>query len=112
MTFDTTQLDIDAIKVAAGINNVIIKGNIFKNIKGGAVRSVSGQCDNIQVLDNTFLTSGNTVMYFGTHEGTFGTTNIRVERNLIVNVTAPDPAVGYAIQVCLFPVFKTLTPAD
>ena len=39
------------------------------------------------------------MLILGNQDGAFSVTNILVERNLIVGVTAADPNVGYAIQV-------------
>ena len=67
MIFESTNSDIDAIKVASGRSNIIVKGCKFNGIGGGAIRVVSGAVDNVKVIDNEIYDSRNTAMYFGNY---------------------------------------------
>src|SRR5713101_1965953 len=52
--------------------------------------------------NNVIRDSLATAMYFGCHDGiTCSITGLLVEGNLIQGVTAPDPEIGYGIQVKL-----------
>ena len=101
LEFGPTQADVDAVRIF-GANDVTVEDCRFSQLGGIAVvanhASVKGLVVRRNVVRNTFATP----MYFGYHDGSTCTvTGLIVEGNFIAGVTAPDPHIGYGIEVKL-----------
>lgn len=101
LAFGPTQPSADGIRIFSRAG-IIIEDCEFVGISGIAVvaNHVSGR--DFVVRRNVIRDSRATAMYFGCHDGVGCTlTGLVVERNLIRTVRAPDPEIGYGIQVKL-----------
>jgi hypothetical protein len=101
LQFSRTKTDIDAIRVISG-NDITIEDCHFHNIGGIAVAATHSSVRGFTVRRNVITNSLATAMYFGCHNGSDCViTDLLVQDNHIQEVTAPDPSIGYAIQVKL-----------
>lgn len=101
LRFSDTKTDIDAIRVISG-NGITIEDCKFLNIGGIAVAANHTSIHGFTVRRNVITNSLATAMYFGCHNGSACVINaLLVEDNRIQDVTAPNPAIGYGIQVKL-----------
>jgi hypothetical protein len=100
LEFGPTARDIDAIRIHSG-DGITIEDCRFTGLGGIAV-VVNASVDRLTVRRNTIVRSNATAMYFGCHDGvSCAASDVVVERNYIHGVEAPDPAIGYGIQVKL-----------
>jgi hypothetical protein len=101
LSFGPTKPDADGIRIIRG-NRITIEDCQFFQMGGIAVVANHTSVRNLTVRHNVIADSTATGMYFGCHDGTTCTvTGLVVEGNFIRNVTAPDPAIGYGIEVKL-----------
>jgi hypothetical protein len=96
-----TQRGVDGIRIYAR-NGVTVEDCQFSELGGIAVvanhNSATGLIVRRNVVKNTFATA----MYFGCHDGSeCMISDLIIENNSIQDVTAPDPEIGYGIQVKL-----------
>jgi len=100
LEFGPTQNGVDAIRVFA--NYVTIEDCHFLQLGGIAVAASHATIRGLTVRRNVIRESQATAMYFGCHNGiTCVVTGLVVEGNFIDGVTAPDPEIGYGIEVKL-----------
>ncbi len=101
LEFGPTQRDVDAIRIFSG-NRIAVQDCKFLNLGGIAVVADYSSVHSLTVRRNTIIDSQATAMYFGCHDGSScAVSDLRVENNFISGVTAPDPEIGYGIQVKL-----------
>lgn len=101
LQFSGSNRDIDAIRVIAG-NDITIEHCKFLGIGGIAVAATHRSIKGFTVRRNTITDSLSTAMYFGCHNGSDCVmSDLLVEDNEIREVTAPNPSIGYGIQVKL-----------
>ena len=101
LEFGPTQPDVDAIRIHSG-DDVTIEDCRFVELGGIAVVANSQSLRGLTVRRNEVLRSKGTAMYFGCHDGTACIlSELLIEGNYIGGVTAPDPEIGYGIQVKL-----------
>ncbi|MGH7399179.1 MAG: right-handed parallel beta-helix repeat-containing protein [Candidatus Rokuibacteriota bacterium] len=101
LLFGPTQSGVDAIRVFGG-TGITVENCEFSGLGGIAVVSNHESVTGLSVLRNVITDSHATGMYFGCHEGVkCRVTDLRVEGNFIRKVQAPDPEVGYGLQVKL-----------
>jgi hypothetical protein len=92
---------VDAVRVFAA-NGVVVEDCRFTGLGGLAVVANHSSLRGLTVRRNVIRDSKATAMYFGCHNGlTCVVTGLVVEGNHIRGVTAPDPEIGYGIQVKL-----------
>ncbi|MGH2349805.1 MAG: right-handed parallel beta-helix repeat-containing protein [bacterium] len=93
--------DVDGIRVFSTAN-VVIEDCEFDGIGGVAVAATHNSIAGLVVRRNIIENSESTAMYFGCHDGlTCTVSGLLVERNFIRTVRAPNPEIGYGIQVKL-----------
>jgi hypothetical protein len=101
LQFVYSKTDIDAVRVISG-SDITIEDCKFSNLGGIAVVATHRSIKGFTVRRNTITNSRSTVMYFGCHNGLdCVVTDLRIEDNQIQEVTAPNPSIGYGIQVKL-----------
>lgn len=101
LAFGPTQSGVDAIRVFRG-NGITVENCQFSGLGGIAVVANHESITGLSVLRNVITDSHATGMYFGCHEGVkCQVTDLRVEGNFIQQVQAPDPEIGYGLQVKL-----------
>ena len=101
LEFGPTQSDVDAVRIFGG-NDVIIEDSHLTQLGGIAVVANHSSVRGLVVRRNVIRDSLATAMYFGCHDGaTCSVTGLVVEGNFIEGVTAPDPQIGYGIEVKL-----------
>src|SRR6266849_5803207 len=101
LEFGPTQAEVDAVRIFGGAD-VTIEDCRFNQLGGIAVVANHASVHGLVVRRNVIRDSLATAMYFGCHDGAACTvTGLVVEANLIQGVTAPDPQLGYGIEVKL-----------
>jgi hypothetical protein len=96
-----TSTEVDGIRVYAGAD-VVIEDCELDGIGGVAIAATHNSITGLVVRRNIIENSESTAMYFGCHDGlTCIASRLVVEGNLIRTVRAPNPAIGYGIQVKL-----------
>lgn len=101
LQFSRTRSDIDAIRVISG-DDITIEDCKFLGIGGIAIVATHHSIKGFTVRRNTITNSLSTAMYFGCHNGSDCVmSDLLVEDNEIRQVTAPDPSIGYGIQIKL-----------
>jgi hypothetical protein len=101
LEFGPTQSGVDAVRIFNG-NDVTVEDCHFTRIYGIAVAANHSSVRGLVVRHNVIRDSLATAMYFGCHDGAAcSVTGLVVEGNFIQGVTAPDPEIGYGIQVKL-----------
>lgn len=96
-----TQRNVDGFRIQS-LADITIEGCRFEGLGGIAVAATHVSIRGLVVRRNTIVGSGATGMYFGCHEGrTCEVTDLVVEGNQIHGVRAPDPEIGYGLQVKL-----------
>jgi hypothetical protein len=101
LEFGPTQQDVDAVRIFSA-NNVTVEDCSFNQLGGIAVVANHSSVRGLAVRRNVIRGSTSTAMYFGCHDG-MGcvVSGLVVEGNFIDGVTAPDPEIGYGMQVKL-----------
>lgn len=93
--------DSDGVRIILG-NRITIEGCRFTQMRGIAVVANHNSVEALTVRGNVITESNATGMYFGCHDGSrCAVSNLLVERNYIHGVRAPDPEVGYGLEVKL-----------
>ena len=101
LAFGPTQRSVDGIRIFSRAG-VTVENSEFFGLGGIAVVANHFSGRGFIVRRNVIRNSGATAMYFGCHDGAWCTlTGLVVERNYIRTVRAPDPEIGYGIQVKL-----------
>lgn len=101
LEFGPTQSGVDAVRIFAA-NGVVVEDCRFTGLGGIAVVANHSSLHGLTVRRNVIRDSKATAMYFGCHNGlTCVVTGLVVEGNHIRGVTAPDPEIGYGIEVKL-----------
>jgi hypothetical protein len=96
-----TQHGVDAVRVFGG-TDVTVEDCEFRGLGGIAVVANHASVRGLVVRGNVMLGASTTAMYFGCHDGAgCVVSGLLVERNYIHTVRAPEPSIGYGIQVKL-----------
>jgi hypothetical protein len=96
-----TRRNVDGIRVFSRAD-VAVEECEFQGLGGIAVVANHVSIRGLTVRRNVVRDSGATAMYFGCHDGlTCVATDLLIEGNYIEGVRAPDPEIGYGIQVKL-----------
>jgi hypothetical protein len=101
LEFGPTQQDVDAVRIFKA-NGITVEDCHFTQLGGIAVVANHANVRGLIVRRNVIRNSTATGMYFGCHDG-MGcvVSGLVVEGNFIENVTAPDPEIGYGMEVKL-----------
>ncbi|MBI2527072.1 MAG: right-handed parallel beta-helix repeat-containing protein [Candidatus Rokubacteria bacterium] len=90
---------VDAVRVFGG-EEVTVEECRFLGPGGIAVVANHASVRGLTVRRNEILSPWTTAMYFGCHDGRSCTvSDLLVERNFVRDVTAPDPQIGYGVQI-------------
>jgi Right handed beta helix region len=101
LAFGPTERDVDGIRIF-GREGITVEDCEFSGLGGIAVVANHFSNRGLVVRRNTVRDSDATAMYFGCHDGVSCTaTDFVIEDNHIQTVRAPDPEIGYGIQVKL-----------
>ena len=101
LDFGPTEPDVDGVRVFGGAD-ITVEGCHFTGLRGIAVVANHASVRGLVVRGNVITAVRATAMYFGCHDGrTCTVSGLEVDGNVIRGVTAPDPAVGYGIQLKL-----------
>lgn len=101
LAFGPTAHGVDGVRVFARVG-VTISDCEFDGLGGIAVAANHVSMTGLSVLRNVITNSGSTGMYFGCHEGIeCVVSGLLVEGNFIQHIGAPDPEIGYGVQVKL-----------
>ena len=101
LAFGPTEREVDGIRIF-GREGVTVEDCEFSGLGGIAVVANHFSIRGLVVRRNTVRDSDATAMYFGCHDGSSCTaTDLVIEDNHIETVRAPDPEIGYGIQVKL-----------
>jgi hypothetical protein len=96
-----TQRNVDGIRIFARAG-VTVEDCEFTGLGGIAVVANHTSNQGFVVRRNIIRDSGATAMYFGCHDGiACQALGLLIERNFIETVRAPDPEIGYGIQIKL-----------
>ncbi|HKY07022.1 MAG TPA: right-handed parallel beta-helix repeat-containing protein [Candidatus Binatia bacterium] len=99
LAFESIHPAADGVRIYAR-NDVVVEDCQFKDLGGIAVVANHHSARGIVVRRNIVKQSRATAMYFGCHDGKACVIEeLLIERNYIHGVTAPDPMIGYGIQV-------------
>ncbi len=99
--FGPTPSDADGIRIFAG-SRISVEECQFSRMGGIAVVANHSSVRGLTVRRNVIVDSGATAMYFGCQDGIGCTVSgLLVERNFIRGVTAPEPQIGYGLEVKL-----------
>jgi hypothetical protein len=101
LEFGPTQQDVDAVRIF-NANGVTVEDCRFTELGGIAVVANHWSVQGLVVRRNVIRNSTATAMYFGCHDGIACiVSGLVVEGNFIEGITAPDPEIGYGIEVKL-----------
>ena len=101
LAFGPTIADADGVRIFGG-ERITVENCRFTHVGGIAVVANHASVRRLTVRGNVVSQSGSTAMYFGCHDGDSCTvTGLVVEGNRIRGVTAPNPEIGYGIEVKL-----------
>ena len=101
LEFGPTLPDVDAVRIFSG-NDIAVEDCTFSQVGGIAVVANHSSVRGLAVRRNVILSNKATAMYFGCHDGiSCVVANLIVEGNYIRGVTAPDPQIGYGVEVKL-----------
>jgi hypothetical protein len=101
LAFESVHPEADGIRIYAR-NHVVVEDCQFTNLGGIAVVANHHSARGIVVRRNIVKQSRATAMYFGCHDGNACVIeDLVIEGNYIHGVTAPDPLIGYGIQIKL-----------
>ena len=101
LEFGPTLQDVDAVRIYKA-NGVTVEDRHFNQLGGIAVVANHSSVRGLVVRRNVIRNSTATAMYFGCHDGAeCVVTGLVVEGNFIESINAPDPEIGYGIQVKL-----------
>jgi hypothetical protein len=101
LVLEAQQREADGIRIYAR-DDVLIEDCQFVKLGGIAIVANHFSASKIIVRRNIIKQSRSTAMYFGCHDGkACAITDLAIENNYIHGVMAPDPEIGYGIQVKL-----------
>jgi parallel beta helix pectate lyase-like protein len=101
LAFGPTEREVDGIRIY-GREGITVEDCEFSGLGGIAVVANHFSIRGLVVRRNTVRDSDATAMYLGCHDGSSCTaTDFVIEENHIETVRAPDPEIGYGIQVKL-----------
>ena len=101
LAFGPTLRDVDGIRVLSG-DFVTVEDCEFEGLGGIAVVSSHQSSQRLTIRRNEVANSRATAVYIGCHSGiTCALDHVLVESNYIHGVNAPDPEIGYGIQIKL-----------
>lgn len=101
LAFGPSEREVDGIRIY-GREGITVEDCEFSGLGGIAVVANHFSIRGLVVRRNTVRDSDATAMYFGCHDGSSCTaTDFVIEENHIETVRAPDPEIGYGIQVKL-----------
>jgi hypothetical protein len=101
LQFGPTKEGVDAVRIFTG-GRITVEECRFSELGGIAVVANHASIRGLTVRRNVILDSKATGMYFGCHDGGRCTvSDLVVEGNFIQQVTAPDPQIGYGLEVKL-----------
>ena len=101
LEFGPTQQDVDGIRVFSG-NRITVEECKFSGMGGIAIVANHKSVSSLTVRRNTIIDSRATAMYFGCHDGfSCVASDLLIERNFVSGVSAPDPEIGYGVQIKL-----------
>lgn len=101
LAFGPTERNVDGIRIF-GREGITVEDCEFSGLGGIAVVANHFSNRGLVVRRNTVRDSDATAMYFGCHDGlSCAVTDFVIEENHIQTVRAPDPEIGYGIQVKL-----------
>ena len=96
-----TKRNVDGVRILARAG-ITVEDCEFSQLGGIAIAATRTSVDGLSVRRNIVVDSSATAMYFGCHDGAgCQISNLSVERNFIKGVDAPDPEIGYGIQLKL-----------
>lgn len=96
-----TQTGVDGVRLYAR-TGVTVEDCQFSGLGGIALVANHNSAAGLIVRRNTVTNTYATAMYFGCHDGfECRISELKVENNFIFGVNAPDPEIGYGIQVKL-----------
>lgn len=96
-----TKRNTDGVRIRSHAG-VIIEDCEFSQLGGIAIAATHTSVHGLVARRNVVTDSAATAMYFGCHDGVgCQISDLLVERNFIHRVDAPDPEIGYGIQVKL-----------
>jgi hypothetical protein len=96
-----TKRNIDGVRIRSHAG-VIIEDCEFSQLGGIAIAATHTSVHGLVARRNIVTDSAATAMYFGCHDGVgCQISDLLVERNFIHRVDAPEPEIGYGIQVKL-----------
>src|SRR5882762_10449823 len=101
LEFGDTHPDADAVRIF-NAHGVTVEDCHFNHLGGQAVVANHASVRGLVVRRNVIRNSLATALYFGCHDGVgCSLTGLVVEGNFIDGVTAPDPQIGYGMEVKL-----------
>jgi hypothetical protein len=101
LAFGPTAHDVDGVRIFARAGITIAECE-FIGLGGIAVAANHVSINGLTVTRNVIQNSGSTGMYFGCQEGAeCVVSGLLVEGNFIRHVNAPDPEIGYGLQIKL-----------
>ena len=101
LAFGPTVPDADGVRIITG-DRITVEDCQFSQMGGIAVVANHTSVRGLTVRRNVITQSNATAMYFGCHDGASCTVSgLLVEGNRISGVTAPNPEIGYGIEVKL-----------
>ena len=101
LAFGPTAADADGVRVIRG-DRITIEDCQFTQLGGIAVAANHTSARGLTVRRNVITNSNATALYFGCHDGiSCSVTGLVVVGNRITGVTAPNPEIGYGIEVKL-----------
>ena len=101
LEFGPTERDVDAIRIF-GARDIVVEDCDFMGLGGIAVVANHSDVRGLTVRRNQIRNSEATAMYFGCHDGIgCAVSGLTIEGNYIRRVRAPEPEIGYGIQIKL-----------
>jgi hypothetical protein len=101
LSFGPTRAGVDAIRLRQG-DHFTVEDCEFEDIGGVAIVANSRNSRGLTVRRNRILRSRSTAIYVGCHNGvSCALEDVLVEGNVINDVDAQDPEIGYGVQIKL-----------
>jgi hypothetical protein len=101
LEFGPTREDVDAVRIVSG-HDITVEDCHFSHLGGIAVAANHVSVRGLTIRHNHITDVRATGMYFGCQDGlACVVSGLLVERNYIRGVTAPEPQIGYGLEVKL-----------
>lgn len=101
LEFGPSQPDVDGVRIYSQ-RDITIEDCKFSALGGIAIVANHSSVHGLVVRRNIVTDSTATAMYFGCHDGhECAVSNLLIESNYINRVEAPEPLVGYGVQIKL-----------